>query len=178
MTYSRTLTYLFAASLLGACTSQSTKTPQHIAALEHRHVAHFVALEATANLAGGVNGPNAFLNKDGSINTFTLGAVHPDIILASESFHLWQPTLASVAPVVWSVEKEDLLAQLQQELFDVGTLTGNERQAKKQWRQLMRHIKGTRKQLAEYQAPMLLFYEEGEFFAQGSSRSNQLLAQI
>src|SRR5699024_6922550 len=115
---------------------------------------------------------------DGSINTFTLGAVHSDISLASESFYLWQPTLESVAPVVSSVEKEDLLAQLQQALFDLSTLTGNERQATKQARQLMRHIKGTRKQLAEYQAPMLLFYEEGEFFAQGSSRSNQLLAQI
>lgn len=178
MTTSRTLTYLLAASLLGACANPGAKAPQHIAALEHRHVAHFVALEATANLAGGVNGPNAFLNKDGSINTFTLGAVHPDAILASKSFHQWQPTLESVAPVVWSAEKENLLAQLQQELFDVGTLTGKERQAKKQWRQLMRHVKGTRKQLAEYQAPMLLFYEEDAFFAQGSSRSNQLLAQI
>lgn len=178
MMYSRTLSCLLAASLLSACASQGAKAPQHIATLDARHVEHFLALDAIANLAGGTNGPNAFRNNDGSINTFTLNAVHPDAILAAESLHLWQPTLESVAPVIWVSQKQDLLAQLQQELFDVGALTGKERQAKKQWRQLMRHIKGTRKQLSEYQAPMLLFYEEGEFFAHGKSHSNLLLAQI
>src|SRR5690625_7145646 len=109
MTTSRTLTYLLAASLLGACANPGAKAPKHIAALEPRHVAHFVALEATANLTGGVNGPNAFLNKDGSIYTFTLDAVHPDTMLASKSFHYWQHTLESFAPVLWSAVENKLL---------------------------------------------------------------------
>lgn len=177
MIYSRTATGLLAASLLSAC-AHHTGAPQHIAALEARHVEHFVALDAQRNLAGGVNAYRAFHNKNGSINTATLSATHPDIIFASQSYHLWQPTLESIAPVKWATQDAHILTQLQQEFLDVGALTHKQRQAKKQWRKLMRHIKATRKQLQAYEAPLLLFYEEGEFYAHGSSASNQLVAQV
>lgn len=177
MAFSRFTLLTSAALLVSACASQPV-TQQPIAVLENRHVQHFLALDALKNLAGGENSPQAFINADQTINTFTLAATHPNLILADDSFRLEQTALESVAPVVWLPQSTDILVQLQQEFLDIGTLVGRERLAKKQWRAFMRHIKATRKHLAAYQAPLLLFYEEGEFYVYGASESSALLAQV
>lgn len=177
MAYSRFTQLSFTALLLSACVSQPTAL-QHIAVLDDRHVQHFASLDALGNLANGANSPQGFIGKDETINTFALKATHPSIILADDSFRAEQTALESIAPIIWLPQGTDILMQLQQEFLDIGALVGKERLAKKQWRALMRHIKGTRKQLAKYKAPLLLFYEEGEFYAYGASEGTALLTQI